>query len=333
MKNEETIAVTDELIVRYLTGEASPEEAMTLHDWLAQPDNRLHFESFQSTWKDSYPTKKVHTPDNKRAWQNIAQKIEIVDSESLQTKTRSLHSNFFLKVAAAITVILAVGIFTYVQLRDKAPTQINIATKNNVREIILPDNSHVIVSRSSSVRYAKNFEGSVREISLSGEGFFEVTHNADKPFVVHTGIVDVRVIGTAFNVVIRKNKTEVSVARGKVLVYTKNDSIYLESGQSVTIESGSTSIDPVSVANVNVWGYATHKFKFNNTALTEIFNCIEKSYPCSIEVQNEAIKNCKLTAEFENKSVEYIITLIAETLDLNLTKKGDVYVLEGQGCP
>jgi ferric-dicitrate binding protein FerR (iron transport regulator) len=97
--------------------------------------------------------------------------------------------------------------------------------------------------------------------------------------------------------------------------------------------SGSTTIDTVSAANVNIWGYATHKFKFKNTPLSEIFDCLEKSYPYSIKVQNEAIKNCKLTAEFENKSAEYIITLIAETLDLTLTKNGHVFILQGKGCP
>jgi len=125
----------------------------------------------------------------------------------------------------------------------------------------------------------------------------------------------------------------VSVAQGKVLVYTEKDSVYLTPGKAAAVSSESfTPINTEISANANDWGYATRKFEFRNTLLSEVFACIEKSYPYSINVRNEAIKNCKLTATFENASAEYIVTLIAETLDLTLTKKDNVFYLEGKGC-
>jgi ferric-dicitrate binding protein FerR (iron transport regulator) len=230
-------------------------------------------------------------------------------------------------------MIAIIGVFVYKKFNDKTAPLISVNTTDGLKKTILPDRSQVVISRYSKLTYVKNFDGASREVNLTGEAFFDVTHDADKPFIIHTAIADVRVVGTSFNVAADSNKTQVSVEKGKVLVYTKDDSVYIEPGQAVTIQAGRESITADTAVDKNSWGYATRKFEFKNASLNEVFRCIEKSYPCSIEVQNNAINNCKLTASFENASAEYIVTLIAETLDLTLTTKNNVFVLQGKGCP
>ena len=335
MKNDDIIVITDELIVRYLAGEANPDEAIALHDWMAFSDNKTYFENFQSAWQNSYPAKKSRLPDVELGWKNIESQFHIESTGVHTEKIKKIprRYDYLLKIAAAIIIILMIGVFTYTYFqRNNVIPKISVLTKDAIHKIILPDNSRVIMSRFSAVAYTKNFYGSSREIHLSGEAFFEVVHNLNKPFIVHTKLADIKVVGTAFNVTLQHDTAEVSVARGKVLVYTDRDSVYLEPGQSARIASDSKFIQDVTLADANMWGYATRKFEFKNTRLRDVFKCIEKSYPYSIEVRNEAIKNCKLTATFENKSAEYIVTLIAETLDLTLTKKNHVFVLEGKGC-
>jgi len=240
---------------------------------------------------------------------------------------------FFLKIAATALVFVTAGIFVYLKFGVIPAETVSVVSNDSTRRLALPDASYAVLNHHSKITFAKNFAGNVRAVHLSGEAFFKVTHDKTKPFIVHTDIANVRVVGTAFNVATAGDRLDVSVAEGKVLVYTSRDSVYLVPGQALTVHSDKrTEADHQKNANSNDWGYATKKFEFKNTLLSEVFACIEKSYPYSIKVQNDAIKNCKLTATFDNASAEYIVTLIAETLDLTVTKKGNVFYLEGKGC-
>lgn len=334
MEDKHTI-ITDEIIARYLAGESGPEEAMALHEWLELAENKQHFESFRQTWDNAYPIKKSSASDRTQAWKTLHEKLHAETGQQHQLPAiKPVRGEYYLiKIAAATLVFAVVGIFTYLKFTGAEPVVLSEVTHDTIRVITLPDHSKATLSQHSTITYNKDFEGELREVKLSGEAFFKVTHNPHKPFIVHTELADVRVVGTAFNVAINGNTIGVSVSEGKVLVYAKGDSIYLTPGKGASISNQESSTTSSSMdVNVNDWGYATRKFEFKNTVLSEVFACIEKSYPYSIKVQNDAIKNCKFTATFDNASAEYIVTLIAETLDLTLTKKGNVFYLEGKGC-
>ena len=307
---------------------------MVLHDWLEVDENRMRFEAFRKMWDTSYPSKKFSHSDKRVAWKKIQDNLPARpdDADRLSIKpARGL--TFFLKIAATALVFVIAGIFAYLQFGVTPPETLSVVSHDSTRQFTLPDASYAVLNHHSTITFAKNFAGNVRAVHLSGEAFFKVTHDKTKPFIVHTDIANVRVVGTAFNVATTGGKLDVSVAEGKVLVYTSRDSVYLVPGQALTIHSGKQpDADQQKNANSNDWGYATKKFEFKNALLSEVFACIEKSYPYSIKVQNDAIKNCKLTATFDNASAEYIVTLIAETLDLTVTKKGNVFYLEGKGC-
>jgi len=307
---------------------------MALHDWLEVGENRTRFEAFRKMWDTSYPSKKFSSIDKKLAWKKIQDNMPAPPDDGDRLGVTPVRGmNFFLKIAAAALIFVIAGIFAYLKFGVVSAEMTSVTSNESTRQIVLPDQSRAVLSHHSKITFSKNFAGDIRAVDLSGEAFFNVTHDKTKPFIVHTNIANVRVVGTAFNVAAASDKLEVSVAEGKVLVYTSSDSVYLVPGQALTLHSDKrTNPDRQKNANSNDWGYATKKFEFKNALLSEVFACIEKSYPYSINVQNDAIKNCKLTATFDNASAEYIVTLIAETLDLTVTKKGNVFYLEGKGC-
>jgi transmembrane sensor len=327
------IEITDELIARYLNGEATPEEAIALHEWQNQPANHRHFEKLQNAWNSTYPSRAPRRVDLNHAWSKLAinesDVIPITDHEKYSFGNRKI----WIGIAASFLLMLGVSAIFYFNNTDATGTSVSVTSIDTVRHIVLPDNSKITMNRNSALRYPERFDSRQRAVQLdSGEAFFNIASDKSAPFFIHTEIADIKVIGTAFNVILTNNQMEVSVDHGKVLVYTSTDSTYLEAGLSARIRSGQTDFNTSSPADRNVWAYATHKFVFQNTPLNEVIRSIEKAQSCSIVLENRTIGNCKLTATFESVSTDYILTLITEAMNLSVTKNGNTFTVGGEGC-
>jgi len=330
MKDENEILINDELIVKYLTGEADPEEAIALQGWLESPDNRAYFDSFQAIWERTYPSKNLQPPNRQKVWNALQQQL---GNGTPEIKNQTTIFNPFFKIAASLLILITAATLVYFFTKGyNFSKPISIYSGNELREMVLPDSSQVVLSRNSTITYDEQFKGNWREVSFSGEAFFNVKQNQDKPFVIHTKLADITVVGTSFNIAQSKDKLEVSVTEGKVMVITPQDSAYIESGYSAIVNAGVAIIAENNFNDTNNWAYATRKFNFKNTRLHDVFRCIEKSFPFTIDVRNKAIENCRLTANFENTSADYMVSLIAETLNLSVTKNDHVFILEGNGC-
>lgn len=130
----------------------------------------------------------------------------------------------------------------------KQSTLSQVSTKPGSRtQIQLPDGSVVRLNSSSSLTYDKNFGKNVREVNLTGEAFFDVTKDSSHPFIIHTNVIDIKVLGTAFNVRSYPNdvNTETSLIRGKVEVTVKNranEKIYLEPNEKLVVANDNSTI-------------------------------------------------------------------------------------------
>lgn len=331
MKNE--IEINDALIAKYLTGEATPDEAVALDDWLEEPVNRLHFKKLQNTWNAAFPAKRPRQINLEKAWFDIVARREekILSNKTQETTFLHIPKAMF-RIAASILFFFVFGVTLYFIYRGEKPAEIAVSTIDTLQHIKFSDRSSVIMNRNSTISYPEAFDKNLREVHLSkGEAYFTVAPDATKPFIIHTEIANIQVIGTEFNVILNGNLLEVSVEKGKVLVYTASDSAYLEAGYTGSISPGSKSFN-IRTSNSNSWAYATHKFVFKNTSLNEVFSYLEKAQGCSIQMKNRQIGNCKLTATFESVETDYILTLITEALNLTVTKNDNTFTVEGEGC-
>jgi transmembrane sensor len=331
---DEQISIDDRLIVRYLTGEALPEEAMAMHSWLEVVDNRLYFEKFETAWNRS-SSKKAHEPDAQRAWVSILENLKAREQDQDVSVSQS-KSSWTLRIAASIVLITASAATIFFINRGKQENVKLLVTADEgiTREFQFSDSSLVILNKNASVSYPDIFNRSTREVELTnGEAFFKIAKDKSKPFIIHTRIADIKVVGTEFNVILENDKLIVSVVEGRVLVITKNDSKGLEAGDLAQIRSNTDGIQVGKFENANDLAYATHSFVFNDVALSEVFQHIEKSYPYFINVSNKDIENCKLTATFENVTADKMVALIAQTLNLKVTKNENHFTIEGKGCP
>jgi transmembrane sensor len=112
--------------------------------------------------------------------------------------------------------------------------------KGSKSHIVLPDGTNVWLNADSKIIYPGNFQGETREVSLVGEAFFDVVKNVNKPFIIHTGTMDVKVLGTAFNVRSYPGEmtTEASLLRGLIEVTlngTEKKKILLKPNEKLTV--------------------------------------------------------------------------------------------------
>jgi transmembrane sensor len=329
MKSEHE--VNDELIAKYLSGEATPEEAMAMVDWLQLPANKIRFEQLEKPWNASARQTRP-TFSSEKAWSCMEGSITSLKRSKPSVKPTWWTSNAF-RIAASLLFVTATAVVIVLNFRDDERNSI-LATQREIASVTLPDSSKITLFRFSAIEYPQEFNKRTREVSFAkGEAFFRVARNAEKPFVIHTPTANIKVVGTEFNVKVEGNQTEVAVKEGKVLVYSSSDSILLIAGSNAIFRPDAKANVTNDVVDTNVWSYATRKLTFKDAPLGSVIVDLQRVYPCTISIANLEISHCKLTATFENDSVDKIINLIAETLSLEVKKNGDTFILVGEGCP
>ena len=165
----------------------------------------------------------------------------------------------------------------------------------------LPDGTSVWLNASSEIIYPAYFSGSTREIHLNGEAYFEVEHNASKPFIVHTETFDIKVLGTKFNVEAYKGMEGFTTAlmEGSVEVTdrkNKDKSVRLYPAQKVAFRNGELCKSPID--NYDVYRWREGLICFKETRFADLMRQLEKNYGVRILINNEAVKEKVFSGKF-----------------------------------
>ncbi len=210
---------------------------------------------------------------------------------------------------------------------------VSFKSGNQSIEKILPDGTKFLLSKNSEITYPKLFEGNTREIILTGEGFFNVYHDSAHPFIIHTQDTDVRVLGTLFHVRAYNAQVQVLVKNGNVQFSKNKNQVILTKGQKGEILANVESIIKSEITEIEtVEKEKFSSFVFNKKSLGEVSKALSERFGKKIKFSQDKIKNCKLTATFENEKLENIIAVIAETFDLKIDNQVDTIFLSGNGC-
>ena len=169
--------------------------------------------------------------------------------------------------------------------------------------IFLPDGSTVILSPESILNYPSSFEAhSKREVFLEGQAFFDIKHNPAKPFIVHTGNIQTRVLGTAFNIKAFKGARDVTVTvkRGKVKVSDEYKTLgVITPNQQITYNKEKVVADFTTVTNENYLQWKEQDLLFDNLTIAEAAVLLEEKYKVSIKVEGQFISTKRFTTTFK----------------------------------
>lgn len=243
------------------------------------------------------------------------------------------------KVAAIFLITITAGILYYTQPKaeNKVAVKQQFHTDKEHRRIQLPDGSTVILNAGSRLEYPKTFDGNTREVSLVGEGYFDICHDTRKPFKVHTGKLITTVLGTAFNIKAysREKSITVTVTRGKVEVGDKEHTFnIITPNQQVTYNGENSKHTQRTVNAKNIIEWQKKDVFFDDMRMDEAAKQLEERFGVKMNFTKEALKDCRFTGTFlKGESFEQILDVICSFN--NVTYKynaGGAVLISGEGC-
>lgn len=259
-------------------------------------------------------------------------KIEAARNQAAASKPKKTIQ-FWSRIAAIVAIALLLGGAGYwISGRSwlNAPEKMVAANNNDLKEIVLADGSVVTLNYGSTLTYPDEFNGKYREVTLDGEGFFEVQPNPEKPFIIHAGKADIQVLGTSFNVNAYPQNGEVSVVVQTGRVQVSSNEVADTGGKVVLIpgEKGVLALNDQVVqksqnSDVNFLSWKTHSFTFNKTSLKDVIQQLDKVYRVQISTADPDLERLLLTARFDARPVRFILEVIAMTHGLEIQQTNE----------
>lgn len=318
----------DDLIAKVLSGDASKEEIALVEAWKNESvENNEYFELSKKLFSAINDVKIEYNVNTAAAWNKLDERI------SGEAKVFSLFKRATLmRVAASLLLLVALGFLIKFIIAPTEVQPIQLAALNKTVLDTLPDGSKVFINKNSEISYVA--DKNTRRVKLKGEAFFEVVHNEKQPFEIVINDVVIKDIGTAFNVkaLPGTNTIEVAVESGEVQFYTTTDSgLNLTKGQKAIYNITTKQfVKGVLEPAENVASYRSRIFSFSATPLGEVIKQINNVYDVNIDLDNEQLGNKELSVEFNNEPVDVVISIIAETLDLEIVKRDSSVILKSK---
>lgn len=317
----------DDLLVKYLLDEATTQERRDVLEWITEKSvNQKYFEHFKLIWLRSKQLAVHSEVDENIAWARFKERVEENEVKVIPLKP----SMFFriLRVAAAVVLIIGASWYGYLlSLRNTVSQQVSVYSGAQTLVDTLPDGSVITLNKNTTISYPEQFTaGKTREVILKGEAFFQVTPDKTKPFMIHANDVEVRVVGTSFNVKSTNEKTEIVVETGLVEVTKKEQKVRIKPEERVTAVKDEKLIKEKSDNNFYAY-YRTKKLVCNDTPLWKLAEVLNESYRSHIIVSPE-IKNLPINTTFEEKSLDEILNIISETFGITVVQKDGQIILK-----
>lgn len=299
----ENIIINDDLLSKYFSGEATPDEAMAIDEWKSNNEaNRQEFTALWNAWNQT--ALRYHKIGNiQAAWQE------------LQPLPKRLFSKRAIllrwSVAASILICLTIPAALLFKGDNSAHQQKTItASHDKIQAHMLACGSMVTIAPGSSISYPLSLTGNERLVSLNGSSFFDVKTLANRPFIVTAGPVKIKVLGTSFHVIDTDTTITVKVVSGKILMSTADQQTIVTAGETGTYLKKEKRLVMVEDQRT---------FHFDNEDLEIVSTTLSKAYHKKIIIRNPEIAKMKISSNFENKPLEYILEVITTTLNINYT--------------
>ncbi|MGN6493177.1 MAG: FecR family protein [Agriterribacter sp.] len=287
--------------------------------------------------------------NSERRWLSLEKKLEPDEGYNSSPKHRLLYVKKWM-AAASVMIVIALGTALLInQYNTQADNETKnmVATKRGSKSYLeLPDGTKVWLNSASKIWYEKSFGSHNREITLSGEAYFDVVKNTDKPFIVHTNELDVIALGTAFNVSAYQNNgsTETTLIRGSIEVALKKHSgkkILLKPFEKISVQNkdarqqqpdASLQSQIYSLSKVKKeedngeagspeMQWTKNKLAFDNATLDEIARQLSLWYDVDIQIVDTSLKEKRFNAVFDNVSLQEVMQSLQLTGGFNYSLK------------
>lgn len=198
--------------------------------------------------------------------------------------------------------------------------------------ITLSDGTEVYLNAGTTIKFPQNFIASapLREVEVEGEAYFEVAKNARQPFVVHTSKIDVKVIGTHFNVRTypEEKSSEVVLAEGSVKLKNGTQEIVLKPGDMGYITSENKALKSKEVFVSNYISWINGDLIYRNVTFEMILKSIERHFNVKIENHSNVLKDERLNINFGNDPLPKVLSYLHDDYGIDYTIKNNTIILK-----
>ncbi len=352
-----------ELITRYLDNSATEEDAEILLSWLKdKKENMDLFVTLRDIW-----TKTSLLPKNDTDTEFALQRFKYrLPQDTPVNNSISIWPKLW-NIAAILIIIILSGVLTVKfsnERRQKSFVVYNetVIPAGQKGKVTLTDGTKIVLNSGSKLRYPSNFNQNTREVYLQGEAYFEVAHNKSKPFLVHSGKMTVRVLGTSFNLKSYpgEDKIETTLVSGLVEIFetSKNknsvvstlrpneQAIYDKTSGKVSIKKfGSQglvqentqvvqqSANQVKVLKVSplvesIIQWKDQKLIFENETLEQMAQKLTRWYGKNVHIESEGLRSNRYSGKFiYNETIYQVLEVLSLTTDLKYYEKDhEIYI-------
>lgn len=317
--------LNEDIIIRYLENRCSEEDFVLINEWMKESDENagelFRMEEIYQLGKFPFEEENLVV----RAERRLGRRLKRENQKKQEVfKLRSV-----LRYAAAIVgvMVLAAGLAYW--FRNKAEELVVAsAAHGQVREMLLPDGTKVWLNQSSVLKYPRAFEGKERHVYLDGEAYFEVARNHEKPFMVKSPSMDVRVLGTSFNIKCRPDNSfaETTLIEGEVEVKDKSDKgrITLLPGQKAVLNrvTGRMQVKQVDPKMEIVWH--NDLIPFEKSSIFQIAAALERFYGVKIILSPDVDSTNTYSGVLKKKdNIESVLNSLRNSIPFNYKKVDD----------
>jgi transmembrane sensor len=287
----------------------------------------------EKQWREIGMKSKMGNINVDSAWNKLHNRIR---QEGLLTKTIHISSvsrrSMLLRIAAAVVIIAGLGAAVlYISNSGILSGNKIIAAGYDQRnlEVTLPDGSRVWLNRNSSISYKPGLGRDSRNVKLTGEAFFDIAHDASRPFIIDAGNAQVKDIGTSFNVITnnQNNEVEVFVRSGKVMLSNQSGSreLIIDPGYIGVISTinASRSLNK----NPNYLSWNTDLLSYEGESLEKVFRDLKRVHNINVVADNPEILKKTISTTFDKLPQDTIIRIICTTFNFRYQKEGNNYHL------
>jgi transmembrane sensor len=297
----------------------------------SKKDNAWQSVAFQPPPASSYETRESEYEQLRRRVEEPAGK-----RASLSRRRKSIRWQPWYRVAAVVSLLMMVGVvywrMQYIRMEAFTTHQ------GETRQLVLPDRSVVYLNAQSRLSFSSNWQtGKTREVWLEGEAFFSVRKQprpgGDVKFVVHTHDLDVEVLGTAFNVLQRQQRTRVVLQSGKVQLSLHQEQpkiLTMKPGELVEYSSREQTLVQKKVNPALYMAWKDQQLILNDQSIRQIAGIIEKTYGIRVIIADSTIADLRLTGKIHSGNVDLLLEALAATHPLTYEKENDRIILRSK---
>lgn len=330
-----------EIVIKDLAGDSTPEEGQELQHIMSEDAVfARQYELFRMYWAQNHHD---HI-DSRRLFSNVQTRISELEKEvgtpviePLMTPVRGKGRLVWMSgVAAAVALLITAGAYYYTSLHE--PLVAKYTSKGEKSTFMMEDGTRVTLNADSKLEYAANFPQESREVYLTGEAFFDVHSDAQKPFIIHTNKMDIKVLGTAFNVKSYPNETstEATLLKGAIEVTVADnpsEKIILKPSQKLVVNNyDSTKKRSVALKDVvpalttmtyfqqkdtviMETSWLQNKLVFQDEDFETLARRMERWYNISIRFNKTGMKQLRFTGILEGETVAEAFSALHLTED------------------